>query len=44
MNKYLNEIYENLKTKYYYEQEYLNTVSQFLESISNYLDENPKLK
>src|SRR5690554_686503 len=43
MNKYLKEIYENLKTKYYYEQEYLNTVSQFLESISNYLDENPRL-
>lgn len=41
MNTYLSQVYEKLEKKYFYQEEFLSTALEFLNSISTYVDENP---
>ncbi len=44
MSEYTDKVYEELKKKYYWENEFLQAVKEVLDSLSPYLDNEPRYK
>ncbi len=44
MSEYTDKVYENLKKKYYWENEFLQAVKEVLDSLSPYLENEPKYR
>jgi len=44
MSEYTDKVYENLKKQYYWENEFLQAVKEVLDSLSPYLENEPKYK
>lgn len=44
MSEYTDKVYENLKKQYYWENEFLQAVKEVLDSLSPYLENEPKYR
>ncbi len=44
MSEYTDKVYENLKKKYYWENEFLQAVKEVLDSLSPYLENEPRYR